>query len=130
MGKLKPLLFKYQMTAEENSAKETQLRCTRGSFFQEDAVSHLVAHNRLLTASVTMSTGWFVWFKWTLKQAEDFKVKQTWTTSSCVDAHFFFCTTKKKLCNHSMCKGLTLDKDRGFKIMCKFVICTMSVCNG
>lgn len=48
------------MTAEENSAKETQLRCTRRSFFQEDAVSHLVAHNRLLTASVTMSTGWCV----------------------------------------------------------------------
>lgn len=48
----------------------------REKFFQEDAVSHLVAHNGLLTASVTMSTGWFVWFKWTLKQANDFKVKK------------------------------------------------------
>lgn len=46
-------------------------------------MSHLVAHNGLLTASVSMSTGWIVQFKWTLKQADGFKVKfkKKWITT-------------------------------------------------
>lgn len=89
------LFPRFHLTAEDNSAKGTQLWCNQENFFQEDAVSHLVAHNKLLTASVTMSTGWFVCFQWTLKQAQDFKVEQIRTLSSCFDVRFFFCARRE-----------------------------------